>query len=142
MPDMEPRISLITLGVQDLERSRRFYRDGLGLPTTWTPAKGVIFFQTTGTVLALYPYDDLAKDVAESFRGVRRTKFNGIALAHNGGRRRRSIASCNKRRPPVERLKDRPKTPSGADTADTSRIPMATCGKSRGARLSSARTEV
>lgn len=80
---MEPRISLITLGVQDLERSQRFYRDGLGLPTTWTPAKGVIFFQTTGTVLALYPFDDLAKDVGESFRGVGRTKFNGIALAHN-----------------------------------------------------------
>jgi catechol 2,3-dioxygenase-like lactoylglutathione lyase family enzyme len=34
---MEPRISLITLGVTDLERSYRFYKDGLGLPTTRTP---------------------------------------------------------------------------------------------------------
>ena len=33
---MEPRISVITLGVADLERSYRFYKDGLGLPTTRT----------------------------------------------------------------------------------------------------------
>ena len=80
---MEPRISLITLGVADLERSLRFYRDGLGLPTTWTPEKGVIFFQTTGTVLALYPYDDLAKDVSPEMVGVPRGRFSGVALAHN-----------------------------------------------------------
>lgn len=79
---MEARISLVTLGVDDLERSLRFYRDGLGFPTTWTPDKGVIFFKTAGTVLALYPYDDLAKDAGESFR-VPRGKFGGITLAHN-----------------------------------------------------------
>jgi uncharacterized protein len=49
---VEPRISIITLGVSDLERSLRFYRDGLGLPTTWSPDKGVIFFHTTGVCLA------------------------------------------------------------------------------------------
>ena len=80
---MEPRISLVTLGVSDLDRSLRFYRDGLGLPTTWTPEKGVIFFQTTGTALALFPYDELAKDAGESFRAVPRPKFQGIVLAHN-----------------------------------------------------------
>ena len=80
---VEPRVSIITLGVSDLERSLRFYRDGLGLPTTWTPEKGVIFFQTSGTVLALYPYDDLAKDVLPDFVGASRGKFSGIALAHN-----------------------------------------------------------
>jgi catechol 2,3-dioxygenase-like lactoylglutathione lyase family enzyme len=79
---MEPRISLITLGVDDLERSLRFYRDGLGFPTTWTPDKGVIFFKTAGTVLALYPYEELAKDAGERFV-VPRTKFGGIVLAHN-----------------------------------------------------------
>jgi hypothetical protein len=79
---MEPRISLITLGVSDLERSLRFYRDGLGLPTTWTPDKGVIFFKTAGTCLALYPYDALAKDISPTFP-TGRTKFPGIALAHN-----------------------------------------------------------
>src|SRR5215213_7202544 len=59
---VEPRISIITLGVADLERSLQFYRHGLGLPTTWSPEKGVIFFQTTGVALALYPLHELAKD--------------------------------------------------------------------------------
>jgi catechol 2,3-dioxygenase-like lactoylglutathione lyase family enzyme len=79
---MEPRISLITLGVADLQRSLRFYRDGLGLPTTWTGDRGVVFFQTAGTALSLYPYDKLAEDVSPEFL-VQRSKFSGIALAHN-----------------------------------------------------------
>ena len=79
---MEPRISLITLGVADLERSLRFYRDGLGLPTSWTPDKGVIFFRTSGTCLALYPFEKLAEDVSPAMRGPR-SPFTGITLAHN-----------------------------------------------------------
>ena len=79
---MEPRISLITLGVDDLERSLRFYRDGLGLPTTWIPEKGVIFFKTRGTCLALYPFDKLAEDVNPSMR-AERPKLSGVALAYN-----------------------------------------------------------
>ncbi|MEX2388064.1 MAG: VOC family protein [Phycisphaeraceae bacterium] len=79
---MQPRISLITLGVADLERSLRFYRDGLGFPTTWSAEKGVIFFQTQGTTLALYPFDKLAEDVGDAFR-VERAKFSGVTLAHN-----------------------------------------------------------
>ncbi len=51
---MEPRISLITLGVADLGRSLRFYRDGLGLPTTWNGDRGVVFFQTSGTCLSIF----------------------------------------------------------------------------------------
>jgi catechol 2,3-dioxygenase-like lactoylglutathione lyase family enzyme len=84
---MEPRISLITLGVRDLDRSLRFYRDGLGLPTTWSPDKGVIFFQTTGTRLALYPYAELAKDAwgdaGPSRAGAAPPPFAGIVPAHN-----------------------------------------------------------
>src|SRR3954469_11149394 len=79
---MESRISLITLGVADLHRSLLFYRDGLGFPTTWTPDKGVIFFKTQGTVLALHPFEHLAKDVSPEFVGER-SKFPGITLAHN-----------------------------------------------------------
>ena len=79
---MEPRISLITLGVQNLERSLQFYRDGLGLPTTRTADQGIIFFQTQGVCLALYPYGELAKDIAEDF-DVQKSKFSGITLAHN-----------------------------------------------------------
>lgn len=79
---MEPRISLVTLGVDDLERSLRFYRDGLGFPTTWSTERGVIFFQTSGTVLALYPYTKLAEDVSAEFI-TPKAKFAGITLAHN-----------------------------------------------------------
>ncbi len=79
---MEPRVSLITLGVQDLERSLRFYRDGLGFPTTWTVDKGVIFFKTSGVRLALFSYECLAKDISPDFL-VEKSKFSGITLAHN-----------------------------------------------------------
>jgi uncharacterized protein len=79
---MEPRISLITLGVADLERSYRFYKDGLGLPTTRTPDSGIIFFQTSGAALALFPYHELAEDVGPGW-DVSRSKFPGITLAHN-----------------------------------------------------------
>jgi catechol 2,3-dioxygenase-like lactoylglutathione lyase family enzyme len=80
---MEPRVSLITFGVGDLERSLRFYRDGLGLPTTWSIDKGVIFFRTAGTRLALYPYTELAKDVWPDFKPGPIPKFGGITLAYN-----------------------------------------------------------
>lgn len=79
---MESRISIITLGVKDLERSLRFYRDGLGFPTTRKAEQGIVFFQTSGTCLALYPYEMLAKDIAENLAGEK-PKFTGITLAHN-----------------------------------------------------------
>lgn len=73
---------MITLGVKDLERSFRFYRDGLGLPTTWSPEKGVVFFKTHGTCLALYPLEKLAEDISPSLKAVRQG-FPGFALAYN-----------------------------------------------------------
>lgn len=79
---MEPRVSLITLGVSDLQRSLVFYRDGLGLPTTWDGSKGVVFFQTSGACLALYPLADLAKDIGWD-TDLQRAKFSGLTLAHN-----------------------------------------------------------
>jgi len=79
---MEPRISIITLGVADLERAYQFYHHGLGFPTTRTPEDGIIFFQTGGVCLALYPADKLAEDVSPDFP-AQRTRFPGITLAHN-----------------------------------------------------------
>ncbi|MDQ3812396.1 MAG: VOC family protein [Armatimonadota bacterium] len=76
---MEPRISLITLGVFDLARSTAFYRDGLGLPTTGD-FEGVTFFKLKGTWLALYPREDLAADARVSSEG---SGFSGFTLAHN-----------------------------------------------------------
>jgi hypothetical protein len=79
---MEARVSLITLGVADLARSYRFYKDGLGLPTTRRPEDGIVFFQTRGVAHAHYPYSELAEDVGPGWDGPR-SKFSGITLAHN-----------------------------------------------------------
>jgi uncharacterized protein len=79
---MEPRISLITLGVADLGRSYRFYCEGLGLPAARKPEDGIVFFLTSGTVLALFPYEELAADLGRGWN-VPRSKFPGITLAHN-----------------------------------------------------------
>ncbi len=82
---MEPRITIITLGVSDLKRSYRFYKNGLGLSTEDSPEKGIIFFQLDGTKLALYPIDKLAEDVGPEFEEQEneKRKFSGITLAHN-----------------------------------------------------------
>ncbi len=79
---MEPRISIITLGVSDLERSFQFYHQGLGLPTTRKPDEGIIFFKTSGVVLALYPNEELAKDVSPDLI-PEKVNFSGVTLAHN-----------------------------------------------------------
>jgi uncharacterized protein len=80
---MEPRISLVTLGVADLVRSTRFYAEGLGLPTTRTAADGVVFFQLHGTILALFPYAALAEDISPGLVDAGRSGFGGVTLAHN-----------------------------------------------------------
>ena len=77
---MDPWISLITLGVRDLECSRRFYRDGLGWPVSTTGTEDVAFFHTGGVVLALYKRELLAGDAGLSPEG---SGFARFALAHN-----------------------------------------------------------
>jgi len=76
---LEARISLITLGVTDLERSIAFYRDGLHLPKRDGP-DGIAFFETSGTWLSLYPREALAEDAQVPAGG---SGFRGFALAHN-----------------------------------------------------------
>jgi catechol 2,3-dioxygenase-like lactoylglutathione lyase family enzyme len=78
---MKPKISLVTLGVSDLEKSIAFYRDGLGLPMREKAADAdVAFFELEGTWLSLYPRDLLAEDAGVSKKG---SGFSGITLAHN-----------------------------------------------------------
>jgi len=82
---MEPRISIVTLGVADLARSVEFYRDGLGLPQ-WADANHTIaFFALQGAWLALYPRDALAEDANVPPEGG---GFSGVTLAHNVGSQR------------------------------------------------------
>lgn len=78
---MEPRISLITLGVSDLGHSKKFY-EALGFQTTWSEDKGVIFFKTSGTALSLFPLKELVKDIGDN-REAKFPVFSGITLAHN-----------------------------------------------------------
>jgi uncharacterized protein len=79
---MEPRISIITLGVTDFVRSLHFYRDGLGWPTRATDASDIAFFNTAGTRFAIYPLTKLAGDISPTLPSMR-SGFSGITLAHN-----------------------------------------------------------
>jgi uncharacterized glyoxalase superfamily protein PhnB len=87
---MEPRISIITLGVKDLARAIRFYRDGLGLTTKAAEKDPIAFFETSGTRLALYPLNELKDDISSELNPLG-TGFNGITLAHNV-RRKEQVA--------------------------------------------------
>lgn len=76
---MKPRISMITLGVADLERAIRFYENGLGWPRLESPPS-VAFFTLNGTWLGLYGREALAEDVGVEAPGG---GFSGVTLAHN-----------------------------------------------------------
>jgi uncharacterized protein len=75
---MEQRLSLVTLGVADLDRSRRFY-EALGWRRSGDQAD-VVFFQAAGMVLALWSRAALAADARVPAEG---SGFAGIALAYN-----------------------------------------------------------
>ncbi|MFI5446096.1 VOC family protein [Polaromonas sp. UC242_47] len=85
---MKPRISLITLGVDDLERALMFYRDGLGLKTegiigTEFEHGAVAFFELqAGLKLALWPRQSLAHDTGLPAGQANPTEFS---LGHNVG---------------------------------------------------------
>ena len=83
---MKPRVNFITLGVDDLERSLAFYRDGLGLPTdgivgTEFEHGAVAFFELqSGLRLAIWPRSALAHDAGLAQTPSSATEFS---LAHN-----------------------------------------------------------
>lgn len=76
---MEPRLSIVTLGVGDLDRAARFYA-AMGLQRHQGIADGVAFFQMGGIILSLFPRSELAKDAGIDPDG---SGFAGIALAYN-----------------------------------------------------------
>lgn len=78
---MKPRISMITLGVDDLEKSIAFYEKGLGLPRMDSPPS-VAFFTLNGTWLGLFGRNSLAQDANVPYE---KASFNSFALAHNLG---------------------------------------------------------
>lgn len=98
IPPMQPRLSLVTPGTRDLDRSRRFY-EALGFTASPASQGDVVFFQFAGgAVLSLFPRHLLAKDagLADAQRRDSRSEereigdraigdrhFGGITLAHN-----------------------------------------------------------
>ena len=76
---MNPRISMITLGVRDMEASIKFYQDGLGFPKMESPPE-VAFFTLNGSWLGLYSRESLAEDAGVSPEG---SGFPGFTLSHN-----------------------------------------------------------
>jgi catechol 2,3-dioxygenase-like lactoylglutathione lyase family enzyme len=78
---MKPRVSLITLGVDDLARARRFYEAGLGWNVSGAGNEHVVFIQLAGGVgLALFSRKSLAEDAHLADEG---SGFSGITLAQN-----------------------------------------------------------
>ena len=75
---MEQRISLVTLGVADLERARRFY-EALGWKSDSKPDQDVVFFQAGGVIVGLWGRAQLAEDSGVDDPGG----FGGITLAYN-----------------------------------------------------------
>ena len=76
---MSPRISMITLGVQNLEVATNFYEQGLGFPKKKS-SPDITFFTLKGTWLALYNRNALANDAGVDVYG---TGFGGFTLSHN-----------------------------------------------------------
>ncbi|MDV7144498.1 VOC family protein [Tropicimonas sp. TH_r6] len=77
---MERRVSLITLGVADLERAARFY-EALGWEREASP-DGVIAFNLLGQTLGLYPLDKLAEDIGVPLESLT-PGSSTMTLAHN-----------------------------------------------------------
>ncbi|MDA8953716.1 VOC family protein [Pseudomonadales bacterium] len=77
---MQPRISMISLGVLDLQASIEFYAQGLELPRLAPFSEEIAFFNLNGTWLSLYPWDKLAEEAQVAAKG---SGFRGVALAHN-----------------------------------------------------------
>ena len=85
---MKPRITVLTLGVSDLETSLAFYRDGLGLPTEGIVGQefeygAVAFFNLqNGLILALWPRTSIARDAGLALQPPSATEFT---IGHNVG---------------------------------------------------------
>ena len=89
-----PRVTVVTLGVADLDKATAFYETVLGTPPD-TSFKGVTFIPLPGTWIALYPFDRLAADIAPDLAATR-SGFSGVTLAHNA-RSREEVSAIVRR---------------------------------------------
>lgn len=77
---MEPRLSIVTLGVADVAKARSFY-EALGFTASSASQPAITFMSTGGVVLALFGREALAEDAHVSAGNV--PGFTGVTLAHN-----------------------------------------------------------
>lgn len=77
---MEPRVTIIGLGVKDLPIANDFYEKTLGWKKTASSSETISFFQLNGVLLSLYPKDKLAEDAQVSPEG---SGFKSFTLAYN-----------------------------------------------------------
>ena len=77
---MNQHLHLITLGVEDFKKSRKFYTEILGWKPTSASNDDIAFFQAGGVALGIYPREKLAEDALTSPEG---SGFAGITLAYN-----------------------------------------------------------
>jgi len=78
---MDQRVSIITLGVSDIKKSREFYKALGWKPVEHEHGESIVFFQCGGMVVALYPRELLAEDAGVS--PAKNDEFSGITLAYN-----------------------------------------------------------
>jgi len=77
---MRQKLNLITLGVDDFERSLNFYEKGLGWKRSEKSMEGLALFQLGGIVLALHPRQELAADTTLAYQPV---EFSGLTISYN-----------------------------------------------------------
>ena len=77
---MEQRVSLITLGVDDLDRAAAFY-EALGWKREKTEDQGIVVFNLLGQVLGLYPKEALARDMGVDVSEI--GGFSGVSIGYN-----------------------------------------------------------
>jgi catechol 2,3-dioxygenase-like lactoylglutathione lyase family enzyme len=84
------RLSVVTLGVADLEKATAFYTTVFGISPN-PDYEGVSFFGLPGTWISLYPIEKLAEDISPILPSSR-SGFTGITLAHNVRSKEEAIA--------------------------------------------------
>lgn len=77
---MRQKLNLITLGVDDFERSLNFYEKGLGWKKSPKSMDGLALFDLGGIILALHPRHELAADATLKYQP---TTFSGITISYN-----------------------------------------------------------
>jgi uncharacterized protein len=122
---MKPHVAVITLGVKDLKRARRFYGEGPVWPIQQEDDNWVCFLLGNGlSALALYPWGELAEDATVPADG---TGFRGVTLAYDVRSRERVGEVLAEAERAGGRSSSSRNAPRGAATVATSRTPRA-CG--------------